>query len=55
MSGEIADFRATLPERFAHDVMRAMRQTLAAGVRYGYMEHEPGEGCGREPGAAAAA
>ena len=28
MAGDLADFRATLPERFAHDVMRALRQTL---------------------------
>ncbi len=41
MGGDLADFRATLPERFAHDVMRALRQTFAAGVRYGYMDSNP--------------
>jgi hypothetical protein len=37
MGGDLADFRATLPERFAHDVMRALRQTFAAAIRYGYL------------------
>jgi integrase len=41
MSGDLADFRATLPPRFAHDVMRVLRQTLAAGVRYGYLRSNP--------------
>ena len=41
MSGDLADFRGTLPPRFAHDVMRALRQTLAAGVRYGYLGTNP--------------
>lgn len=49
MAGEIADFRATLPERFAHDVMRAMRQTFAAGVRYGYMDTNPAVAAGDNP------
>jgi hypothetical protein len=34
MAGDLADFRLTLPERYAHDVMRALRQVLAAGVRW---------------------
>jgi integrase len=49
MSGEIADFRATLPPRFAHDVMRALRQTLAAGKRYGYLTSNPAHTAGSNP------
>src|SRR5215211_6672856 len=49
MSGDLADFRATLPPRFAHDVMRALRQTLAAGVRYGYMSSNPAVAAGDNP------
>jgi integrase len=49
MGGDLADFRATLPERFAHDVMRALRQTLAAGVRYGYMSTNPAVAAGDNP------
>jgi integrase len=49
MAGDLADFRATLPERFAHDVMRALRQTFAAGVRYGYMRMNPAVAAGDNP------
>lgn len=49
MSGDLADFRATLPPRFAHDVMRALRQTLAAGVRYGYLSSNPAVAAGDNP------
>lgn len=49
MAGDLADFRATLPERFAHDVMRALRQTLAAGVRYGYLTANPAVAAGDNP------
>jgi integrase len=49
MAGDIADFRATLPERFAHDVMRALRQTFAAGVRYGYIGTNPAVQAGDNP------
>jgi integrase len=49
MGGDLADFRATLPERFAHDVMRALRQTFAAGVRYGYMGSNPAVAAGDNP------
>lgn len=48
MSGELADFRTTLPERYAYGVMGALRQTLkAAGLLH--------EERGRARGAAAAA
>jgi integrase len=49
MGGDLADFRASLPERFAHDVMRALRQTFAAGVRYGYIGSNPGVAAGDNP------
>jgi integrase len=49
MAGDLADFRATLPKRFAHDVMRALRQTFAAGVRYGYMSTNPALAAGDNP------
>jgi integrase len=49
MGGDLADFRGTLPPRFAHDVMRALRQTLAAGVRYGYLRSNPAIAAGANP------
>ena len=38
MSDELADWRATLPPRYAHKVMGALRQVLAAGVRWRLLE-----------------
>jgi integrase len=35
--GELADFAAGLPERWRPAVMRAFRQVLAAGIRYGVL------------------
>jgi integrase len=49
MAGDLADFRATLPPRFAHDVMRAVRQVCAAGVRYGHMSANPAVDAGDNP------
>jgi integrase len=49
MAGDLADFRATLPERYAHDVMRALRQVLAAGVRWGYLNTNPAVLAGANP------
>jgi integrase len=49
MAGELADFRATLPERYAHDVMRALRQVLAAGVRWGHLRTNPAVDAGANP------
>jgi integrase len=49
MSGELADFRATLPPRYAHAVMRTLRQVLAAAVRYGYLSTNPAVGAGENP------
>ena len=53
MADDLAGFRLTLPERFAHDVMRALRQTCGAAVRWGYMTANPAGG-GRESAACAA-
>jgi integrase len=36
--GELADFAAGLPERWRPAVMRALRQVLAAGIRYGVLD-----------------
>lgn len=49
MGGDLADFRATLPERYAHDVMRALRQTFAAAERYGLMGTNPAVAAGDNP------
>jgi integrase len=49
MSGDLADFRSTLPERFAHDVMRALRQVCAAGVRWGHIGQNPATLAGANP------
>jgi integrase len=49
MSGELADFRAKLPQRYAHAVMGALRQVLAAGIRYGYLERNPAADAGENP------
>jgi integrase len=49
MADDLADFRLTLPDRFAHDVMRALRQTCAAAVRWGYMSANPATAAGENP------
>jgi integrase len=49
MSGELADFRATLPPRYAHAVMRTLRQVLAAAGRYGLMSSNPAVAAGENP------
>ena len=49
MSDELAAFRTTLPERFAHDVMRALRQTCAAAVRWNYMSTNSAVAAGENP------
>jgi integrase len=47
MSGDIASWQARLPERSRYGVVRALRQTLAAGVRWGYMTTNPATLAGR--------
>jgi integrase len=49
MADDLAAFRLTLPERFAHDVMRALRQTCGAAVRWGYMSANPAVAAGENP------
>jgi integrase len=49
MSGELAGWHAKLPERWRHDVMQALRQTLEAAVRWGHMQRNPAKLAGRNP------
>jgi integrase len=49
MSDELADFRATLPPRYAHKVMGALRQVCAAGVRWRLLERNPAADAGENP------
>jgi integrase len=49
MAGDLADFRATLPERYAHGVMRSLRQVFGAATRYGYMRTNPAVDAGENP------
>jgi hypothetical protein len=41
MSGEIAGWRARLPERTRYDITQALRQTLEAACRWGHMQRNP--------------
>jgi hypothetical protein len=47
MSGEIASWQAKLPERWRHDIMQALSQTLEAAVRWGHMSCNPAKLAGR--------
>ncbi|MHB8694367.1 MAG: tyrosine-type recombinase/integrase [Solirubrobacteraceae bacterium] len=47
MSGEIASWQARLPERSRYGVVQALRQTLEAAVRWGYMSRNPAKLAGR--------
>src|SRR5215211_2564963 len=47
MSGEIASWQARLPERSRYGVVQALRQTLGAAVRWGYMQTNPAIVAGR--------
>jgi integrase len=49
MADVLADWRGTLPARYAHPVMSALRQTLAAAVRWGYMARNPAVLAGENP------
>jgi hypothetical protein len=49
MTDELAGFAAGLPERFRYSVMSALRQTLGAGVRYGYLASNPAKMAGPNP------
>ena len=54
MSGELAGWQATLPERARYGIVQALRQTLAAAVRWGYIDRNPAKLAGPQPAAAAA-
>jgi integrase len=49
MTDEIAGFSAGLPERYRYSVVSALRQTLEAGVRYGYLTCNPAKLAGKNP------
>ncbi|HEY7207005.1 MAG TPA: tyrosine-type recombinase/integrase [Gaiellaceae bacterium] len=49
MADELADWRATLPPRYAHKQMGALRQVLAAGVRWRLLERNPALDAGENP------
>jgi integrase len=49
MSGEIADWAATLPERSRYGLMQALRQTLEAAGRWRYMDSNPAKEAGKNP------
>jgi integrase len=49
MGDELADFRATLPPRYAHKVMGALPQVLAAGVRWRLLTSNPAVDAGANP------
>jgi site-specific recombinase XerD len=47
MSGEVAAWMAMLPERSRYGIVQALRQTLGAAVRWGYMTANPALLAGR--------
>ncbi len=51
MSGELASWQATLPERSRYGIVQALRQTLGAAVRWGLMTTNPAllAGVNRQP------
>lgn len=49
MSGEVASWRATLPERSRFAITAALRQALGAAVNWGYMTQNPAKQAGRNP------
>ena len=46
---EIAAWEATLPPRFRHDVVRALRQVLDASVAWEHLSKNPAKATGRNP------
>ena len=48
-TGEIAAWEATLPPRFRHDVVRALRQVLEAAVAWEHLARNPAKATGRNP------
>ncbi len=49
MSGEIASWRAKLPERSCFAITAALRQALGGAVSWGYMSQNPAKAAGRNP------
>jgi integrase len=49
MSDDLAGWRTTLPPRYAHNVMGALRQVCAAGVRWQLLERNPAADAGENP------
>ena len=49
MSGEVASWRSTLPERSRFAITAALRQALGAAVRWSYMNENPAMQAGRNP------
>ena len=49
MSGDLATWQTQLPERSRYAIMSALRQTLAAAGRWGYMNRNPAKLVGRNP------
>jgi len=49
MSGDLADWRKTLPERSRYGIVSALRQTLAAAVRWHYISENPAKAAGKNP------
>jgi integrase len=48
-TGEIAAWEATLPPRFRHDVVRALRMVLDAAVAWEYLAKNPAKATGKNP------
>lgn len=49
MAGDLATWRSTLPPAFAYQVFSALRQVLAAGVRWRYIATNPAVDAGPNP------
>lgn len=49
MSGDLATWQTTLPERSRYPIMGALRQALAAAERWGYLDRNPAKLAGRNP------
>ena len=49
MADDVAAFAATLPERYRYSVVSALRQTVEAGIRWGYLTQNPAKLAGRNP------
>ena len=49
MTDDVAAFASTLPERYRYSVVSALRQTVEAGIRWGYLTRNPAKLAGRNP------